>query len=88
MKLRIKLSTGKKLNLTGEEFSELMGYKEKPYYCLVFHYWFQDSKGWEVEYVHADNEREARKEALLIKEKRESTFNQCSFEIIEMFKGN
>ena len=87
MKLNIKLSTGKKLKLTGEEFSELLGYKEKPYFCLVFHYWFMDSKYFQTYYIQADNKKEARKEALVIMDETKSTFNNCAFEIIEMFKG-
>ena len=85
MKLKIKLTTGKKLTLTSEEFSELLGYKQKPFFCMVFHYWFMGSKHFETHYVHAENEKEARKHALLIKEQTESTFNQCAFEIIEMY---
>ena len=86
MKIRIKLSSGKTLKLTGEELKELLDYKSQKVFCIIFHYWFRDSKGFRTQYVIAENELEARKEALLIKESTESTFNRCAYEIIEVFQ--
>lgn len=86
MKVKIKLSSGKRLSLTGDELRELLAFKSEEYFCVVFHYWFQDSKYFDTRYIKAENIKEARKEALLIKEATESTFNQCAFEIVEVFK--
>ena len=39
MKIKIKLSSGKTMNLTGEELRELLSYEDQEsVYCLVFHY--------------------------------------------------
>jgi hypothetical protein len=88
MEVKIKLSSGKKLKLTGEELKELLDFKSQQFYCIVYHYWFQDSKHFMTEYLKADNIREARKEALLVKEKTEGTFNKCAFEIVEVFRND
>lgn len=88
MKVKLKLQSGKKLTLTGEELKELLEYKGSKIYCIVFHYWFMDSKYFDVMYIKADNEKEARKEALLVKEETESTFNKCDFTIVEVFQNN
>ena len=86
MKIRIKLSTGKTLHLTPEELRELWGMPTtKKIFAIVFHSWFQDSKGFDVYYIQATDEREARKEALLIKEHDEGTFNRMAFKIVEVF---
>ena len=87
MKVNIKLKTGKRLNLTGEELKELLDFKnQEKIFCVVFHYWFQETNYWKVHYIKAENIKEARKEALLIKEETESTFNRCDFQILELFK--
>ena len=53
-------------------------------WVAVFHYWWMESKGWDVEELDAKTEYEAECQAALKKNNREHQFKRVSYKIIEI----
>ncbi|WP_286933891.1 hypothetical protein [Leclercia sp. UBA5958] len=53
-------------------------------YIAVIHGWHVDSNGFGVHELNAIDKESAYKEAVLLKHKRESTFDRCAFTVVEI----
>jgi hypothetical protein len=56
-------------------------------YIAVIHGWHVQSNGFDVHNLKSTNEDDAYAEALLLMHKRQSTFDKCDFQIIEIGGG-
>lgn len=55
-------------------------------YIIVLHFWFMDSKGFQIIYSDATTKEEAFREACALKERKESTFNKCAATVVPIYK--
>ena len=53
-------------------------------YIAVIHGWHVDSNGFGVHELSATEKESAYNEAVLLKHKRESTFDRCAFTVVEI----
>ncbi|ELJ5832211.1 hypothetical protein [Enterobacter kobei] len=53
-------------------------------FIAVIHGWFVDSKGFDVHELSATDKESAYGEAVLLKHKRESTFDKCACIVVEI----
>ncbi|WP_041689324.1 hypothetical protein [Enterobacter sp. 638] len=53
-------------------------------YIAVIHGWHVSSNGFDVYELSATEKEEAHNEAVLLKHRRESTFDKCAFTVIEI----
>lgn len=53
-------------------------------YIAVLHGWFVNSNGFDVHELKSTDREMAYDEAVLLKHKRESTFNKCAFTVVEI----
>lgn len=55
-----------------------------PRYIAVVHGWFIDSNGFDVHELNSITLESARDEAVLLKHKRASTFDECACVVVEI----
>ena len=53
-------------------------------FIAVIHGWHVDSKGFDVHELIATDKESAYNEAVLLKHKRERTFDKCAFTVVEI----
>lgn len=53
-------------------------------FIAVIHGWHVDSNGFNVHQLNATNSQDAAKEACWLKHQRESTFDRCSYVVVEV----
>lgn len=53
-------------------------------YIAVLHGWFVNSNGFDVHELKSTDLETAYDEAVLLKHKRESTFDKCAFTVVEI----
>lgn len=59
----------------------------KSRYIIVAHYWFQESKGWEIIESDATTYKEAYAEACIFQHENDCQFRKCGTKVIEIQEG-
>ena len=83
--LMLAVKSRKLTNATIELQKEKLKLEQNCFYIIVLHFWFVDSKSFDIIYSEAKTYADAHKEALVIQEERNSTFNKCAFKVVPIY---